>query len=182
MAGLAAPYVPRAPQETLLYALVSEHLEDFLQHARESYAGPLPRYVEEGSRGYLRCGDFGRGLVYVRCTTCGDGMAVAFSCKLRGLCPSCSGRRMAGSAAHLVDGVLPAVPTRQHVVAFPDELSVSCKDGVPNYLVRSRGETLKVVLAKSSGTSRAEASTRSSGSKTKKTTTTTTKSTRGQKQ
>jgi len=36
---LAAPYVPRRPQETVLYALVKEHLEDFLQHARESYAG-----------------------------------------------------------------------------------------------------------------------------------------------
>ena len=50
-------------------------------------------------------------------------MAVAFSCKLRGLCPSCAGRRMAGSAAHLVDRVLASAPVRQYVLAFPYELS-----------------------------------------------------------
>ncbi len=35
---------------------------------------------------------------------------VAFSCKTRGFCPSCTSRRMAGTAAHLVDRVLPARP------------------------------------------------------------------------
>src|SRR5690606_24991356 len=44
---------------------------------------------------------------------------VAFSCKNRGLCPSCAGRRMAAQAAHLVDCVLPAVPIRQFVLSFP---------------------------------------------------------------
>ena len=42
---------------------------------------------------------------------------------MRGLCPSCAGLRMAGSAAHLVDRVLPNVPIRQYVLAFPYELS-----------------------------------------------------------
>lgn len=64
-----------------------------------------------------------RGFALVRCTSCGDEMAVSFSCKLRGLCPSCAGRRMAGSAAHLVDRVLPSAPVRQYVLAFPYELS-----------------------------------------------------------
>ena len=123
MSRLAAPYVPRRPQETVLYALVKEHLEDFLQHARESYAGPLPAYVVDEFRAYIACGDFSRGFVHVQCTSCGDAMAVAFSCKVRGLCPSCAGRRMAGSAAHLVDRVIPAVPVRQYVLAFPYELS-----------------------------------------------------------
>jgi hypothetical protein len=120
---LAAPYVPRRPDESVLFALVKEHLEDFLRYARESYAGPLPRYVVDEFRAYLECGDFSRGFVHVQCSSCGDAMAVAFSCKLRGLCPSCTGRRMAGSAAHLVDRILPAVPTRQYVLAFPYELS-----------------------------------------------------------
>ena len=79
--------------------------------------------MEDEFRGYLSCGDFSRGLVHVRCGSCGDAMAVSFSCKGRGLCPSCAGRRMAGSAAHLVDRVLPSVPVRQYVLAFPYELS-----------------------------------------------------------
>jgi hypothetical protein len=102
---------------------VKEHLDSFLQHARESYAGPLPAYVVDEFRAYLGCGDFSRGFVHVQCTSCGDAMAVAFSCKVRGLCPSCAGRRMAGSAAHLVDRILPAVPMRQYLLAFPYELS-----------------------------------------------------------
>lgn len=38
---------------------------------------------------------------------------VAFSCKRRGFCPSCGARRMAESAALLVDEVLPEQPIRQ---------------------------------------------------------------------
>src|SRR5262249_38816169 len=44
---------------------------------------------------------------------------VPFSCKRRGFCPSCAGRRMAQMAAHLVEQVLPWVPTRQWVVSVP---------------------------------------------------------------
>src|SRR5881296_908938 len=44
---------------------------------------------------------------------------VPFSCKRRGFCPSCAGRRMAQTAAHLVEQVIPWVPTRQWVVSVP---------------------------------------------------------------
>ncbi len=46
----------------------------------------------------------------VRCGGCGDKLLVAFSCKGRGFCPSCTTRRMHDTAARLVDGVLPRVP------------------------------------------------------------------------
>jgi hypothetical protein len=46
-------------------------------------------------------------------------MAVAFSCKGRGFCPSCGGRRMSELAAHLVDRVMPDVPVRQWVLSLP---------------------------------------------------------------
>ena len=55
MATLAPAYAPRRPQETVLYALVKEHLDAFLRHARESYAGPLPTYVVDEFRAYLAC-------------------------------------------------------------------------------------------------------------------------------
>ena len=123
MSRLATSYVPRGPQQTVLFGLVQKHLQDFFRHARESYDGPLPKYVRAEFRKYLECGDFSRGFVHVQCPVCHEDKAVAFSCKLRGLCPSCAGRRMAGTAAHLVDCVLPAVPVRQYVLAFPYELS-----------------------------------------------------------
>ena len=47
---------------------------------------------------------------------------VAFSCKRRGFCPSCGARRMAESAALLVDEVLPEQPMRQWVLSFPFQL------------------------------------------------------------
>ncbi|AFL73393.1 hypothetical protein Thivi_1385 [Thiocystis violascens DSM 198] len=37
----------------------------------------------------------------------GHGFLVAFSCKGRGMCPSCNTRRMAQTAAHLLDHVFP---------------------------------------------------------------------------
>jgi hypothetical protein len=120
--ALAPAYRPRRPTETVLYAVVSDHLETFLAHARKSYEAPLPRYVEDELRGYLKCGVFAHGFIRAHCETCGHDLLVAFSCKARSVCPSCAGRRMANTAANLVDRVLPAVPVRQWVLSLPWEL------------------------------------------------------------
>ena len=55
----------------------------------------------------------------MRCDDCGRERLVAFSCKGRGFCPSCGGRRMSDTAAHLVDRVFPEVPVRQCVLSLP---------------------------------------------------------------
>jgi hypothetical protein len=60
----------------------------------------------------------GRGFARFRCGACGLDRLVAFSCKGRGFCPSCGGRRMAERAAHLVDHVFPDVPVRQWVLGW----------------------------------------------------------------
>ncbi len=122
VARLAPAYAPRRPTETVLYGAVRANLETFLAHTRETYAKPLPRYVEQEFRSFLKCGVFAHGFARCRCESCGDDLLVAFSCKLRGICPSCSGRRMANGAAHLVDRVLPDVPVRQFVLSLPFEL------------------------------------------------------------
>jgi hypothetical protein len=119
VARLAPAYQPRKPTETVLYGVVRETLETFLSHARETYCAPLPRYVERELRGYLRCGVFAHGFTRCHCDTCGRDLLVAFACKGRALCPSCAGRRMANTAAHLVDRVLPDVPVRQFVLSLP---------------------------------------------------------------
>ncbi len=53
--------------------------------------------------------------------TCRTGLVVAFSCKGRGVCPSCNGRHMPQTAAHLVDHVIPPVPVRQWVISVPKQ-------------------------------------------------------------
>lgn len=70
-------------------------------------------------RPYLQCGILAYGFVRARCPGCGQSRIVAFSCKHRGFCPSCLDRRMADTAAHLVDHVLPHVPVRQWVLSLP---------------------------------------------------------------
>ena len=73
-------------------------------------------------RGYLECGLLCFGFARAVCTTCRTGFVVAFSCKGRGVCPSCNGRHMAQTAAHLADQVIPPVPVRQWVVSVPKRL------------------------------------------------------------
>ena len=99
-----------------------EHLETFLEQARQQYEKPLPRYVLREFHRFLDCGVFARGFSRWHCDRCGHDSLLPFSCKTRGLCPSCGARRMAGTAAHLVDRVLPNVPLRQFVLTLPYEL------------------------------------------------------------
>jgi len=57
-----------------------------------------------------------------RCGQCGHDFLIAFSCKGRGVCPSCNARRKVATAAHLTDHVLPDLPLRQWVLAVPKRL------------------------------------------------------------
>ena len=112
----------REPEKGALYQVLAQHLETFLERARgaapEGEAG-LPWFVERELRAYLRCGILAYGFARVHCFDCGKDALVAFSCHGRGFCPSCGGRRMAETAAHLVDRVIPHVPVRQWVLTFP---------------------------------------------------------------
>ena len=113
-------YVPRDPRQTILYQVVADHLETFLATvAADPIATGLPAYVVDEFYAYLQCGILAHGFVRLGCDTCPHQMLLAFSCKKRGFCPSCAGRRMAQQAAHLVEEVIPWVPTRQWVVSVP---------------------------------------------------------------
>ena len=122
MAALAPAYAPRRPTETALYGLVRENLETFLAYTREHYERGLPRYVENELRAFLKCGVFSEGFVRAHCDACGHDLLIAFSCKSRTTCPSCACRRMANTAAAVVDRVLPDVQVRQYVLSLPFEL------------------------------------------------------------
>jgi transposase-like zinc-binding protein/putative transposase len=116
-------YAPGDPTATVLYGIVREHFETFRAQAASLRDGDgLPKFVEQEFRDFLRCGCLAGGFARFRCAACGLDRLVAFSCKGRGFCPRCGGRRMAERAAHLVDHVLPDVPVRQWVLSLPHRL------------------------------------------------------------
>ena len=135
-AGGAPPSIRHRPQRTLLYQLVEEYLPAFKAQLA-AQGTTLPAYVEQAFEDYLACGRLEHGFLRVRCDSCHAEHVVAFSCKRRRLCPSCGARRMAESAALLVDEVFPEQPVRQWVVSVPSPL---------RFLFASRPEVMGRVL------------------------------------
>jgi hypothetical protein len=114
-------YARRIAEDTVLYETVRCQLETFLARAQTS-GRSVPAFVERELRAVLQCGILAHGFVRVRCDACGCDRVVSFSCKGRGSCPSCGGRRMAETAAFLVDQVLPRAPVCQWVLSLPIDL------------------------------------------------------------
>ena len=114
-------YQRREPEKDLLYRVLADHLETFLQRTRKSEHS-LPSHVEGELRSYLECGILAYGFLRLRCPECNTSRTVAFSCKGRGFCPSCMARRMAATAARLSDEIVPAVAVRQWVISLPIEI------------------------------------------------------------
>ena len=79
----------------------------------------IPKLVRKELEEYLECGLLCRGFAQLKCEGCSERRLVAFSCKGRGFCPSCMGRRMAQTAANLIEEVLPKVGLRQWVLTLP---------------------------------------------------------------
>jgi ribosomal protein S27E len=98
---------------------------------------PLHDFVQQAFKAYLKCGRLEEGFLRVRCEQCHAEKLVAFSCKKRGFCPSCGGRRMAETAALLADEVLPDRPLRHWVLSLPHAL---------RFLLAVNSEALTLVL------------------------------------
>jgi hypothetical protein len=113
-------YERHRPEETLLYKVIQENIETFLANIdREPTPKGLPKYVKEEFYKFLRCGLLQYGFLRVKCQSCTHEKITAFSCKGRGFCPSCGGKRMAETAAWLTDAVIPNVAVRQWVLSLP---------------------------------------------------------------
>ena len=89
-------YRARRPERTVLYRALAHHFERFLLVYEERFQdthGYLRRCVEPAVWRFLDCGIFDQGVARIRCPDCRHEFLVAFSCKLRGLCPSCHQKR-----------------------------------------------------------------------------------------
>jgi len=106
-----------------LHQVVRENIETLYAAVEEGELGvSLPGFVRRELEAYLECGLASRGFALLSCESCPERRLVAFSCRTRGFCPSCLGRRMAQTALNLLEHVLPAVPLRQLVLTVPFEL------------------------------------------------------------
>jgi Putative transposase/Transposase zinc-binding domain len=108
----------RGSADSELRTIVEEGLPQ-LKYALSELERGLPRYVEQEFRAFLNCRGPVSGFAWLFCEACDHHRLVLFSCKTRGFCPSCAGRRMAERAAHWVDRVLPWVAVRQWVLTVP---------------------------------------------------------------
>ena len=115
-------YQRRQPEKTLWYRTVQTHFETWLALSTGPCDESPPAYIEQAFRRYLDCGILANGFARAHCDECGHDFLIAFSCKGRGVCPSCNTRRMAETAAHLVDHVFPRLPVRQWVLSVPKRL------------------------------------------------------------
>jgi hypothetical protein len=92
-----------------LYELVRDNLETLYGAIEDgAIAVRIPKHARKELEAYLSCGLLCRGFARLKCEDCGERRLVAFSCKGRGFCPSCTGRRMNAKAANLVERVLPS--------------------------------------------------------------------------
>ena len=117
--GTPVHYERHRPEQTTLYRLVQQHAATFFAQAEDAAGADLPQFVKDEFDAFLECGILAHGFLRLHCGDCGHDKLLAFSCKRRGFCPSCGARRMAQTAAHLVDHVIPHVPVRQWVLSLP---------------------------------------------------------------
>jgi ribosomal protein S27E len=95
-------YRRRTPEDGLLRQIVLEQWPALQQEIREACAGRgLPDLITKEVEKFRDCGMLAKAFIRVLCRDCGKEQLVAFSCKTRGICPSCDGERMVEVAAHL---------------------------------------------------------------------------------
>ncbi|NIS80735.1 MAG: hypothetical protein GTO14_11125 [Anaerolineales bacterium] len=118
-------YRRRQPEKTVLYRALAHYFERFLQVYEERFQpsfGHLRRVIRDTVYGFLDCGIFERGFGRARCPKCRHEFLVAFSCKLRCICPSCHQKRELLWADWAVEELLEQVPHRQVVLTIAKRL------------------------------------------------------------
>jgi hypothetical protein len=117
-----AVYRPRDPRKTPLFRLLETHYEPVKLHWEQRFErryGFFCGFWDRAVARYLDCGVWDHGFARIRCDTCRHEMLVAFSCKQRGLCPSCSAKRGAELGAFLIEHVKEDVGHAQWVFTIP---------------------------------------------------------------
>ena len=117
-------YRARNPGGDPLSRIVLNNLPEFeqwLKNPSDLRPRPHPAIITALEK-FVECGVMRFGAVRFRCPECGRDMFVAFSCKRRGVCPSCDAKRSVIVTATALDRLLPPAPYRQWVLVIPKRL------------------------------------------------------------
>jgi len=111
---------PRKPEKTVLHEAIRGNFNKWchLKEKEDTY----PYYSQKVFGSYLKCGIPAHGFARAHCNGCHKDLIIPFSCRKRGVCPSCAQKRMVECAAHITDNLLPLVPIRQWVISFPKRI------------------------------------------------------------
>jgi len=90
----------------------------------EKVYGRWRGFIDQAVWRYLDCGVPESGFARLRCEACHDERLLCFSCRQRGICPSCEAKRSAAFAAFVVDELVEDVPHQMWVFTIPKMLRV----------------------------------------------------------
>ena len=110
MVGEAVEGRRRAPEKSVLH--------EAFRRGWPEVSSSIPSRVKLEVERYLTCGDLRFGFMEVTCQTWAESRLVAYCCKSRGWCPSCTTRRALDTGIHL-ESVLPRVAHRQWTLSLP---------------------------------------------------------------
>jgi hypothetical protein len=122
-----ALYRPRQARASPLYQLFEAHYEEvkaLWEERFEKAYGFWRGFIDKVVARYLDCGTGEGGFARLRCEECHLERLLTFSCRQRGICPSCDAKRAAAFAALLHDEVLEDVPHQMWVFTIPRMLRV----------------------------------------------------------
>jgi hypothetical protein len=103
-------YIARDPYSSDFHHLIRENYHQVFFN-KEILGTHLPFHLEREFKKYLICGNLAFGMARFHCSLCQKDKLVAFSC---------TGRRMSDTAKHLIEELIPTVPTRQWVLSMPN--------------------------------------------------------------
>jgi hypothetical protein len=118
-------YSRREPEKSALYQILYNYREEFEQRYEELFEeryGFLRGNVLESFDAYLNCGILRHGCARAVCEECNHSELIAFSCKERVLCPSCSAKRSHIFAETLHENILLPHPHKHVVFTIPKRL------------------------------------------------------------
>jgi len=123
-------YARREPEKSELYQIIYNHREDFESRYEELFQeqyGFLRKNVLESFDAYLNCGILKHGCARAVCEKCNHSELIAFSCKERVLCPSCSAKRSHIFAETVHEQILLPHPHKHFVFTIPKRLRLYFK-------------------------------------------------------
>ncbi|MBE9551157.1 MAG: transposase [Proteobacteria bacterium] len=127
MAGI---YRQHHPEHSVFYRVFFHCFEEFLREYEKRFEreyGYLRPVIQEVVDKYLDCGNPKCGFARIRCPDCGTERLLTFSCKVRGLCPSCHAKRREEWGEWMREELILDVPHRQVVFTIPKMLRIFFK-------------------------------------------------------